>query len=610
MYLVTIKTEGKEFIINEISTRTKNRIEGTIKQGINSIDSFEFTIYPDNIGYNKITPYKTFIEVFNTKTNEHEFKGRVTLQIDEMESTGLISKTFMCESELGYLCDSVQLYGEYHNVTVASFLDFLIKQHNSLVEEEKQFEVGIVEELDNNDSLYRFLSYNTTWNNIKEDLLDKLGGEFQIRYSQGKRYLDYLIQKGKTSETIISVGRNMKSMTEDKNSSEYYTRLLPLGGKLKTTNGEGQEVETGHRMTVEEVNNGSIYIEDTEAIKEFGIRTGIQIWEDVANPENLLRKGKEYLLNQKITVTDKIDAVDLSLINLDIDSFKVGDFYTIKNELFDIKRKVRIIEKTIHIESPENTTITLGDEEEDLKKHNLSEKKQILSEIEKTIKKQSTFEQTVEGIRTEVLKSSEQIGELKTEIEQTAEEINSKVSANDVQSIVTQNAESWNLSINGKLKGTNYTFNGDNFEIGGTDDNNKAYHNNTSSKWLHSDGTYTQVDPNGLKWHHGGTNYTYNSVVYAGAVVGGRDDIWGMWVSIPEHIGVRVGSNYQVIVTMSRYSWDRSQYGDQILDQISVFVTSKQPNRFYLEPFITGTRLNTGEQVFPNSFTISYMIVA
>ena len=51
MYLVTIKTEGKEFIINEISTRTKNRIEGTIKQGINSIDSFEFTIYPDNIGH-------------------------------------------------------------------------------------------------------------------------------------------------------------------------------------------------------------------------------------------------------------------------------------------------------------------------------------------------------------------------------------------------------------------------------------------------------------------------------------------------------------------------------------------------------------------------------
>ena len=89
------------------------------------------------------------------------------------------------------------------------------------------------------------------------------------------------------------------------------------------------------------------------------------------------------------------------------------------------------------------------------------------------------------------------------------------------------------------------------------------------------------------------------------------DFIWGgLWVSIPEHIGVRVGSNYQIIVTMSMYSWDRSQYGDQILDQISIFVTSKQANRFYLEPWITGTRLNTGEQVFPQSFTISYMIVA
>jgi hypothetical protein len=98
--------------------------------------------------------------------------------------------------------------------------------------------------------------------------------------------------------------------------------------------------------------------------------------------------------------------------------------------------------------------------------------------------------------------------------------------------------------------------------------------------------------------------------VYAGTVVGGRNDIWGLWVSIPEHVGARVSSNYQIIVTLSRYEWDRSQFADQVRDQMSVFVTSKQSNRFYLEPFITGTSLNTGEQVFPNGFTISYMIVA
>ena len=44
MYLVTITNNGVETAINEVSTKTDNRISGTIKQGINTINSFTFTI--------------------------------------------------------------------------------------------------------------------------------------------------------------------------------------------------------------------------------------------------------------------------------------------------------------------------------------------------------------------------------------------------------------------------------------------------------------------------------------------------------------------------------------------------------------------------------------
>ena len=445
MYLITTQTNGEEIIINEVSTHTSNRIIGTLSQGINTIDTLEFTIYPNNIGYNKILPYKTTIQVFNTKTNEYEFRGRVISQVDTMGNDGVVSKDFICENELGYLCDSVQLYGEYHDITVASFLDLLINQHNELTENEKHFSVGIVEQLDNNDSLYRFLSYDTTWNNIRSDLLDKLGGELQIRHSGGTRYLDYLVQIGKKSETEILLGKNMQSLSEKKDPIEYCTRLLPLGAKLKTVGDDGNEVETETRMTIDDVNNESIYIEDEEAIAKFGIKTGVQIWEDVTNPENLLRKGQEYLANQKVVISDSINAVDLSLIGMDIDTFKVGDFYTIKNPLLNIERTVRIITKKIQIDSPEQTNITLGDEQESLARHNLSQKKQIISEIENVIKKQSSFEQTVDGFKTEVSKELEGQYEYISKVEQDAEairtEVSKKVGEDEIISCINQTAE-------------------------------------------------------------------------------------------------------------------------------------------------------------------------
>ena len=71
MYEVVILNDGVETIINAVSPSPEapRLPSGTIKQGINTIDSFTFEIYPSNIGYSKINTLTTSVEITNKITN-------------------------------------------------------------------------------------------------------------------------------------------------------------------------------------------------------------------------------------------------------------------------------------------------------------------------------------------------------------------------------------------------------------------------------------------------------------------------------------------------------------------------------------------------------------
>ena len=306
MYEVKIINNSNETIINAVSTSSEApRITGQCKFGINTIDSFTFNILPDNKGYNLIKDLKTLVEVNNIKTNKNEFRGRVLIQTPKMNSSGLLTKSITCESELGYLMDSVQEYGEYHNITVRSFLELIIDNHNKQVSEDKYFTVGIVDVVDNNDSLYRYLGYDKTLDTIKDKLIDRLGGELRIRYEDGIRYLDYVQAIGGKKDTEIVLAKNLVTIEQERDPSDVITRLIPLGAKVE---------DSDERLTISSINNSINYIDDEEAISKFGIIVDTVIYDDVNIVENLLRKGKEYLKENKIKKKHKVTALDLSTI--------------------------------------------------------------------------------------------------------------------------------------------------------------------------------------------------------------------------------------------------------------------------------------------------------
>lgn len=413
MYEVKLINDDKETIINAVSTHIDApRITGTIKLGINTIDSFTFNIYKNNQGYDLIKSLKTKIEVINTKTNKVEFKGRVLLPKQKMSNLGLFTKTVVCESELGYLMDSTQRYGKYHNVTVREFLEIIIEQHNKQVSEDKQFKVGQVTVTDNNDSLYRFIGYEKTFNTIQDKLIDRLGGELRIRYINGVRYLDYLEEIGSVSTTEIRLAKNLVTLEEEKDPTSIITRLVPLGSKKTVIDDNGEETEIEERITVAEINNGLDYIDDIEAMEEFGIIEDTVTFDDVNIVENLLRKGQEYLKsNNKIRKSYSITALDLSLIGLDINSIDLYNYYKVSNSLMNIDEELRVIEKTIKIESPEDSTVQVGEKFDDIKKYQLSVSK-TANEVKEVQNKLNNTIATVVKVENNVVQIGSSVGEI------------------------------------------------------------------------------------------------------------------------------------------------------------------------------------------------------
>ena len=439
MYLVTIINNGVETAINEVSTKTDNRISGTIKQGINTINSFTFTILPNNRGYNLISPLSTLVKVLNTKTNKYEFIGRVLSPTHSMDSNGLISKSYVCESELGYLLDTYQSYEEIHNISVRGYLERIIQAHNNNTDNSKKFVVGNVTVVDNNDSLYRYIAYDTTKKNIDDDLLDKLGGELQIRYEGDTRYLDYLTEIGKVCSTEIRLAKNLQDLEQNIDVSEYCNRLVVLGAKLKTKDSEGNEVDTEERLNISSINNGLKYIDDKESIAKYGVIQGQVIYDDVTEAKNLLSKGQKYLLNQRLSVSNKVNALDLSLIGIDIDSFEVGNYYPLIHEILGINDVVRVVEKSISIDNPHTNSITLGDLEKDIKKYNIQAKKGYTEAI-KLAKEASNRAVSVEKYTTEqIYRVDGNINTIITDVGNEITNINSSLgnTSTDINSINT-----------------------------------------------------------------------------------------------------------------------------------------------------------------------------
>lgn len=350
MHTVTI-TNGAEK--TTIHSDNLDRISGgKIVKAVNAVDSFTFTIYPDNAGYDKLKPLTTSVTVTDDSTGKDVFIGRVLKCPDSMGEQGLICKSVTCEGRLGWLYDSVQPYAEYKMVGVRTVLASFISKHNAQVGDDKHISVGQVTVTAENNYTYS-VNWVSTMDAISEQLVGKFGGEIQLRDQDGKVYIDYLEHIGHGTDTKIELAVNLKTISREVDETSVITRLYPLGAK---------QTDSEKRLTIGTVNGGKDYIEDSALVAKYGVISGTQTWDDVTQASILKTKATAFLKSaNKAKKQYKITAVDLSTIDMNFEQFELGCWYRVVNPLMGIDEDLRIIGITINLDNPEQSELTFGD---------------------------------------------------------------------------------------------------------------------------------------------------------------------------------------------------------------------------------------------------------
>lgn len=359
MYSVTISNVSNLDIKDEIHSPyvdLKLSDAKIIKQ-LDAIDSFSFSIYPDNPGFDSVKSFKTHVEVFNTQNNELIFSGRILKVVEKMSDNGVLTKEVACESDLAYLHDSIQGFQRFNSLKEC--FEAVIAEHNSQTESYKHFNVGIVD-VPGSDVCYTS-DEESTFDTLKKRLIENFGGELQVRYENGIKYIDYLIKVGQKGNQSIEIAQNLLSISKDVDPTDIISVLKPLGKQLDSADNSDQNMPR-QRVDITSVNNGSPYLINQPLIDTFGVQTGVQVFDDIESAAELKSAGQEFLNTQKAAkVQYQIDAVDLALINLSVDNFKLGWTYHVYNQLMSIDEDLRVIGLTVDLTEVQNSSLTIGD---------------------------------------------------------------------------------------------------------------------------------------------------------------------------------------------------------------------------------------------------------
>ena len=330
--------------------------KGVVTLETNKSGSFAFAIYPDHFYYDKFVKLKTVIRVY--KSGKIVFRGRILNDVTDYFNNKIIT----CEGELGFLRDSIIRPFEFTGTPEELFLKF-IQEHNSQVDNFKKFKIGKVTVTDPNNSIARSnINYESTIDNLNSRLIeDSLGGYFYITHGEDGTdeipTINYLADFTKVSSQKIKFGENLTDYTKTVNAEDIATAIIPLGAEVD----DGDDNTENQKLTIADINDGKDYVYSESGVALYGWIFKTVPWDDVTDATNLKRKAEEYLetiVNQNITI--ELTAIDLHLIDPDIESFNVCDYIRVVSEPHNFDSTLLCNKQTLDLLKPENDSFVLG----------------------------------------------------------------------------------------------------------------------------------------------------------------------------------------------------------------------------------------------------------
>ena len=314
--------------------------------GLNKGGAATIILPPEHPAYNDFTSYKSVVTIY--RDGVLRFRGRALYPSDDFSLT----RTITCEGERCFLRDGIHRSYTY-NDRPANIFKTVMGLYNAQVEEFKQFVVGTIDGI-STEAIVLESEEAETFAATVDKLVEMCGGYIVFTTnSDGKRVINWYASIGYSNQQTIEFGENLVDFSRTTANSDLATVIIPYGAKDETT---------GRRITIEPVNGGLDFIKDDDAVALRGVVCKAVYWDEITSPEALLTKAQQYLDRSKELVTSiELTAIDLSLLDKNIDSFRVGDIIKVRSKPHGVEDKLyQLTEQSIDFLAPKHDRIVLG----------------------------------------------------------------------------------------------------------------------------------------------------------------------------------------------------------------------------------------------------------
>ena len=347
----------------------------SLEQQENSCGFLEFTIYPDHPEYASLKERDTDNPIRVYFDDVLMFCGFIYELGKDFYTVGSVK----CKGELDYLSHSlIRPYCTVHGIyplkapdRLDRYFDWLISQHNTQVETNKNFVVGINEGDKIANGKHIFIENKdvpNTLDEIMDKIINELGGYIRIRYPDGVRTIDLLYDYPDINSQVFEFGENLTDYEETLDAVDIYTAIRPTGKTPEAK--EGEDYEHLLPLTIESLRDGEYegryikkddYIYCPSAVDKYGLIFKEYSDTEIDDPEYLLRIAiailEPYISPLK---TIEIKGVDLSMINPKFKPLMAGEYVRICSKPHNFDSYMRCTKIEPDLSNPENTVYTLG----------------------------------------------------------------------------------------------------------------------------------------------------------------------------------------------------------------------------------------------------------
>ena len=318
----------------------------TLTTGLNKGGTASLVMPQHHPAYNSFVSYRTVVTIY--RDGVLLFRGRALYPSDDFYNR----RTITCEGERCFLRDAIIRPYVYQDGPAAIFAD-VVALYNAQVDEFKRFVVGTVTATDPNNYLRLESESAEKASDVIDKLVTRCGGYIVFTTNQdGRRVINWYDSIDYRSGQVIEFGENLTNFARSDSNPDLATVIIPYGAKDETT---------GTRITVESVNDGLDFIQDYEAVALRGVIAAAVYWDDITIPDNLLKKAQQYLASSKLMLTAlELTAVDLSYMDKNIDTFRVGDSIQVRSKPHGVDDLFQLTDRTYDLLDPAKDKITLG----------------------------------------------------------------------------------------------------------------------------------------------------------------------------------------------------------------------------------------------------------